>query len=110
MAASFTDRELKCVDCGTVFTFTSGQQEFFAEKGFTNDPKRCDPCRAAKKSQQGGGNVRGGDQRSNYGGGGGGQREMHSVVCSACGKPAQVPFKPRGDRPVYCSECFTQHR
>jgi CxxC-x17-CxxC domain-containing protein len=101
----YTDKQLKCVDCGADFTFTAAEQERFAQLGFTNEPKRCSPCRAAKKAAGGGGGGRGG-----FGGGGGGGKEMFSVVCSECGKPAQVPFKPRGDRPVYCSDCFGKRR
>ena len=100
----YTDKQLKCVDCGADFTFTAAEQERFAQLGFTNEPKRCSPCRAAKKAAGGGGGRGGG-----FGGGGGG-KEMFSVVCSECGKPAQVPFKPRGDRPVYCSDCFGKRR
>jgi CxxC-x17-CxxC domain-containing protein len=100
----YQDKQLKCVDCGADFTFTGAEQERFAQLGFTNEPKRCSPCRAAKKAAGGGGGGRGG-----FGGGGGG-KEMFSVVCSECGKPAQVPFKPRGDRPVYCSDCFGKRR
>ena len=91
------DRQLTCVECNAEFTFTAGEQEKHAQLGFTNEPKRCAPCRAARK--QGGG-----------GGFGGGQREMHEVVCADCGGLARVPFKPRGDRPVYCSNCFSAHR
>lgn len=108
MSGQYTDRQLTCVDCNVEFTFSAGQQEFFAEKGFTNDPKRCEPCRAAKKAAGGGG---GGGSRSGggrSGGGGGGPREMFETVCGACGKPARVPFKPTGGRPVYCSDCFQQ--
>jgi CxxC-x17-CxxC domain-containing protein len=100
----YTDKQLKCVDCGADFTFTAAEQERFAQLGFTNEPKRCSPCRAAKKAAGGGGGRGGG------GFGGGGGKEMFSVVCSECGKPAQVPFKPRGDRPVYCSDCFGKRR
>ncbi len=95
---SFTDRQLTCVECGAPFTFTAGEQERHAQLGFTNEPKRCPPCRSARRSSGGGGGM----------GGGGGRREMHTAICAQCGKPAQVPFKPRGDRPVYCSDCFSQ--
>ena len=106
---SFQDKSLQCVDCGTAFTFTADEQEFFAGKGFTNEPKRCMSCRRAKKAERGGG--------SSYGGGGydGGSygsrppREMHAVVCAECGKDTEVPFKPTGDRPVYCSDCFSKN-
>ncbi len=90
---SFTDRELQCVDCGGTFTFTVGEQEFFATKGFTNDPKRCPDCRSARKSERSGG----------YGGG---QRRMYPAVCAGCGVETEVPFEPREDRPVYCRECY----
>ena len=98
----FEDKQLTCVECGSAFTFTAGEQERHAQLGFTNEPKRCSPCRAAKKASMGGGGGGGG-----MGGGGmGGRREMHQAICAECGKPAMVPFKPRGDRPVYCSDCF----
>ena len=101
---SYTDKQLTCADCGAEFTFTSGEQEHFAKLGFTNEPKRCAPCRAAKKASRGeeGG---GGNRRSS-----GGPREMFTATCAQCGKPAQVPFQPRGDRPVYCSDCFGGRR
>lgn len=115
----YTDKSLTCVDCGTEFTFTAGEQERFAQLGFTNEPKRCSPCRAAKKAAGGGGGGGGGGgSRGGFGGGGGGSRggggggprEMFSAICGECGKPTQVPFKPRGDRPVYCSDCFAKRR
>ncbi len=90
---SFTDRELQCVDCGAAFTFTANEQEFFAGKGFTNDPKRCSDCRAARKQERGGGSF-------------GSRRQMHPAVCAACGVDTEVPFLPREDRPVYCSACY----
>ena len=97
---SYTDRTLTCADCGTNFTFSADDQSYHAEKGFTNEPKRCSNCRAAKREQRG---------ESSYGGssgGYGGQREMFSATCASCGKEARVPFEPRGDKPVYCSDCF----
>lgn len=105
MAGAFVDKEITCVDCGQPFTHTAGQQEHFAKLGFTNEPKRCPTCRAAKKASSGGG---GGAPRG--GRGPSGPREMHTAVCSECGGPAQVPFKPRGDKPVYCSSCFSTKR
>jgi CxxC-x17-CxxC domain-containing protein len=95
----YQDKQLTCVECGTTFTFTAAEQERYAQRGFTNEPKRCSPCRAAKKAAGGGGGM-----------GGGARREMFQAVCAECGKPAQVPFKPRGDRPVYCSDCFAKRR
>ncbi|TAM75248.1 zinc-binding protein [bacterium] len=98
----YQDETLTCVDCARPFTFSAGEQEFFAQKGFTNKPSRCPDCRSARKAQRGGGG-------SGSGGGFGGgrpQREMYTVTCSRCGNEAQVPFQPRGDRPVYCRDCF----
>jgi len=108
----YTDKQLTCVECGSGFTFTSQEQERHAQLGFTNEPKRCPPCRAAKKAAGGGGGGRGGGGGGGGfgGGGGGGRREMFPAVCAECGKPTQVPFKPRGDRPVYCSDCFANRR
>jgi len=101
---SYTDKTLNCSDCGADFTFGASEQEFFASKGFTNEPGRCPDCRAARKQQRGGG--------GGYGGGGGGnrQRQMYPAVCATCGKDCQVPFEPRDGRPVYCSDCFTPSR
>ncbi len=98
----YTDETLNCTDCSAPFTFTTGEQEFFAQKGFTNKPNRCPDCRAARKAQRGGGGG------SSYSSGGGSrpQREMFQATCSACGKVAEVPFQPRGDKPVYCRDCF----
>lgn len=93
----YTDRNLTCGDCGVTFVFTAGEQEFYAAKGFSSDPRRCPDCRRARKNDRDSGG---------YGRSGGGAREMHEVVCDACGQNTQVPFRPRGDRPVYCSDCF----
>jgi CxxC-x17-CxxC domain-containing protein len=91
------DKILTCRDCGTQFTFTTSEQEFFASKGFTNEPGRCANCRSARKESGGGAGY-------NRGGGGYQRREhqMFPAVCAQCGKDTQVPFQPRGDRPVYC--------
>ena len=94
------DKSLTCRDCGREFTFTASEQEFFAQKGFTNEPGRCPECRAANKARRG-------DYESR---GGGGTREMFKAVCAQCGKDAMVPFQPRDDRPVYCSDCFATRR
>ncbi len=107
---SFTDKTLNCRDCGEDFIFTVGEQEFFAEKGFTNEPSRCPSCRRANKARR---NASGGGASYGNGGGYGGgrqERTMHPAVCSACGKETMVPFVPRNDKPVYCSECFQSHR
>jgi len=114
---SFSDRTLTCRDCGQQFTFTAGEQEFYQSRGLTNDPGRCPECRSAHKRARGGGGGGGGgyaySTSSGYGSGGGydrPRREMFPAVCSACGKETQVPFQPRGDKPVYCSDCFESVR
>ncbi len=93
---TLSDKTLTCVECGSGFTFTAGEQEFFQSKGYTNEPKRCPTCRESRRSQQRG-----------YGFG---MREMHPAVCAQCGVDTTVPFRPRGDRPVYCSDCFSRMR
>ena len=94
------DSTLTCRDCGQPFTFTSGEQDFYASRGFS-EPSRCPDCRAARKSERDSGG---------YGGGGGSRepRQMFTATCSSCGNEAQVPFEPSGDKPVYCSSCFQQ--
>lgn len=92
---SYTDKTLTCSDCGGAFTFTAGEQEFHASKGFTNEPRRCPSCRRARRTDGGDG-----------GGGARPERELFSVTCASCGREAKVPFQPRGDRPVYCSDCY----
>jgi CxxC-x17-CxxC domain-containing protein len=114
------DTTITCRDCGQAFTFTSGEQDFYASRGFS-EPSRCADCRASRKAQRdGGGSSYGSYGSSSYGGGGGGggyssggdraPREMFSATCSGCGQEAQVPFQPSGDKPVYCSKCFEQRR
>lgn len=98
---SYTDKALTCVDCGAEFTFTAEDQEYHASRGFTNEPKRCASCRSARKSERGDSRGGGGGYRSST-------RQMFTAVCAQCGKPAEVPFEPRGDRPVYCRDCFSQ--
>jgi CxxC-x17-CxxC domain-containing protein len=105
---AFEDKELTCVECGNTFVFSAQEQEQYQQRGYQNEPKRCAPCRESRRMRMGGGF---GGRRSGGGGGGGGApREMHTVICAECGKEAQVPFKPRGDRPVYCSDCFRNRR
>lgn len=93
----FQDKTLICRDCGVEFVFTASEQEFFAEKGFTNDPSRCPACRRARRQQN---NERGGQF--------GQPREMFDAVCAECGAKTQVPFRPSGNRPVYCRECYNR--
>ena len=91
---AYTDQVLTCTDCGVDFVFSASEQEFFAQKGFSSAPKRCSSCRAQRRaSGNGGGYSRG-------------PREMFDAVCARCGKDTQVPFRPTGARPVYCSDCF----
>lgn len=94
----YTDKTLTCRDCGAEFTFTASEQAFFADKGFTNEPTRCPACRAARR------NSGGQNDRNNRRG----DRQMYDAVCSECGRPTQIPFQPREDRPVYCRECFAK--
>ncbi len=91
---SFQDKSLQCSDCSLEFTFTAGEQEFFASRGLQNEPKRCPECRRAKKAER---NGNGGNRA---------QRQMFPAVCAECGKETEVPFEPREERPVYCSECY----
>jgi len=95
---SFQDKSLQCSDCGAAFNFSAEEQEFYQTKGFTNEPKRCTTCRQARKTERSGSN--------NYGS----NRQMFSAVCAECGKDTQVPFEPRGDKPVYCSDCYRKVR
>jgi len=96
---SFQDKSLQCSDCGTTFTFSAEEQEFFQSKGYTNEPKRCPSCRQARKSGRYG-------SSSSYGP----RRQMFPAVCAQCGKDTEVPFEPRGDKPVYCSDCYRKVR
>ena len=82
-----------CKDCGAEVQFTAGEQEFYAEKGFQNEPTRCKDCRQARKASR---NT--------------GEREYHDTTCAACGAATRVPFIPKNDRPIYCSECFAERR
>ena len=97
---SYDDKQITCSDCGTAFTFSAGEQEQFASRGYTNEPKRCPTCRAAKKQSMSGSS---GSGSRNYGSA---PRQMYPVKCATCGKDTEVPFAPRGDKPVYCSDCY----
>lgn len=99
----FKDKSLSCKDCGKEFVFSASEQEFYAEKGFTNEPGRCPDCRSARKTQFKG-------NRSNNRRPANNVRKMYSAVCSSCGTTTQVPFQPSGNKPVYCKECFQSHR
>lgn len=108
---SFEDKTLTCRDCGKSFAFTAGEQSFYAEKGLLNNPSRCPECRQQRKQQQAGGSYSGGASHSRERGPRTSEnRIQHPVQCAACGKETTVPFVPKYDRPVYCSDCFEQQR
>ena len=90
---TFEDKTLICRDCNGPFVFTAGEQGFYLEKGLLNQPQRCPSCRANRRRE-----------RSN------GARPLTSVTCASCGGEAHVPFVPRNDKPVYCSDCFERER
>jgi CxxC-x17-CxxC domain-containing protein len=131
----FEDKMINCEDCNTEFLHSAEDQERYHERGLTNEPKRCRPCRAKRKERsQGGGGGGGGSSHGGggggYGGGGGGgggggsggsgggggyggggqRRPSFDAVCAACGKDTTVPFRPTGERPVYCRDCYRQMR
>jgi CxxC-x17-CxxC domain-containing protein len=131
----FQDQQITCSDCGGVFTFTAGEQEFYSRKGFSSPPKRCKPCRETRRqrgpsgggsdgvyrapgfrdeSDRGGGGGGYRPPRSSAGGGGGGgggpgggRRPQHEIVCANCGQKATVPFRPAQGKPVYCRDCYS---
>ena len=126
----YSDKNLTCADCGQEFVFTASEQDFYAQRGFT-EPRRCASCRASRKAARnadgggsssygsygagGGYSAGGGGGGGGYGGGGGGYRdrgprEMFAATCSNCGREAQVPFRPTSGKPVYCSDCFRSMR
>ncbi|RJQ41225.1 MAG: zinc-binding protein [Dehalococcoidia bacterium] len=98
---SYQDKQLTCAECGATFTFSADEQEFFASRGYTNEPKRCLSCRQARKAERYGGDGSYGSRP---------RRQMFPAVCAQCGKDTEVPFEPREGRPVYCSECFSKVR
>jgi CxxC-x17-CxxC domain-containing protein len=127
----YSDKNLTCADCGQQFVFTASEQDFYAQRGFT-EPRRCPTDRAARKAARqssgagyssgygdagsyggGGGGYSSGGSYSSGGGGGGydrGPREMFAATCSNCGNEARVPFRPTSGKPVYCSDCFRSMR
>lgn len=94
----FEDKTLVCKDCSKDFVFTAGEQEFYSTKGFQNEPSRCKECRDSKKAQF----NRSFPQKRD--------REMYDAVCSECGRDTKIPFKPHLEKPVYCSDCFANHK
>ena len=128
----YNDKNLTCADCGQEFVFTASEQDFYAQRGFT-EPRRCPSCRASRKAARGSSGAGYGSGSSDYGssgggysagggggyggGGGGGYgdrdrgtREMFAATCSNCGNEAKVPFRPTSGKPVYCSDCFRTMR
>jgi CxxC-x17-CxxC domain-containing protein len=108
MVTAYVDRTITCVDCGVEFIHSAADQEFYAEKGFASDPKRCPSCRASRRSMRDPTSEShlAGSPRGYERGPSATEREYFAVICSRCGNAAQVPFRPRMDRPVYCSDCF----
>lgn len=88
------DKRIQCRDCGQEFIFSVSEQEFYREKGFENDPVRCKGCRNNRKASRGVG----------------GARQMYQVTCAECGKETEVPFRPTGEKPVYCRDCFNRKK
>ncbi|MBE3134157.1 MAG: zinc-ribbon domain containing protein [Acidobacteria bacterium] len=93
----FQDKTLHCVDCGAEFIWTAGEQLFFADKNFKNEPKRCKACKTKRASRPAGAPAAR-------------ERVETQTACSACGKVTTVPFKPTQGRPVFCRECFQQRK
>lgn len=113
-----SDRTLTCRDCGNEFTFTAGEQEFYAQQGFS-EPRRCPSCRQQRKAQRnaggdtyGSGYAAGGYESGSYRAstGGGhyqdGERQLYPAICSECGQETEVPFNPTPGKPVFCRDCF----
>ncbi len=94
---ALTDKILVCRDCNKQFTFTIGEQEFYAQKGLQNEPRRCPECRSVRRRAVAGTDVAA-------------PRPMFPAVCATCGAATQVPFEPRSERPVYCSDCFSKQK
>lgn len=92
----YNDKTMVCKDCGDEFIFSAGEQEFYALKGFQNEPTRCGQCRQARKNSRPANNA--------------GRRELFDAVCSGCGSETKVPFRPSGEKPVYCRDCFNARR
>ncbi len=91
----FQDKTLVCRDCGKDFVWTASEQDFYKKKGFENEPVRCPNCRSLKKARMN-------QDRP--------ERQMFEITCAECGKADTVPFKPKGDRPVLCRDCFRKGR
>lgn len=86
----YNDKTLICKECGKEFTFSAGEQEFYEEKGFQNEPTRCKECRSRREHQS--------------------KKELYDAVCAECGQTTKVPFKPHLDKPVFCSNCYSNRK
>jgi len=86
----YFDKQIACRDCKKEFLFSAAEQEFFKDKGLSNEPKRCANCRLLMRSQRLGLSA----------------EQTAEVGCSACGHPTRVPFQPNGHKPVLCNSCF----
>ncbi|MGC8634706.1 MAG: CxxC-x17-CxxC domain-containing protein [Candidatus Limnocylindrales bacterium] len=132
MFSLYQDKVLTCADCGQQFVFSASEQQFYADRQFS-EPRRCPSCRASRKASRGSGSYSGGggsysggssyssgytsgsigshNGGSGYSGGGSrAPREMFPAVCSDCGRETMVPFRPTSGKPVYCNDCFAKHR
>ena len=92
---NFVDQDLQCVECGQTFIFSGEDQEFYQQKNYSA-PKRCPQCRANRKANSSRGPRGGGRQN----------KPRYQAICAACGIETTVPFEPKSDRPVYCSDCY----
>ncbi len=110
VCVTYTDQVITCSDCGIDFVFSASEQEFFAEKGFSSAPKRCASCRAQRRAYERRRSQQLRQRRRRRAGFSRGPREMHDATCARCGNETQVPFRPTGARPVYCSDCFRMMR
>ncbi len=107
----YADKTLTCRDCNATFVFTSGEQEFYASRGFDNPPSRCPSCRAARKAERSNSFAPSTYATGNLGSyNAAPRRELFITTCASCNGEARVPFQPRGDKPVYCSDCFETQR
>lgn len=98
--SEFQDKTLACRDCSSSFVFTVGEQEFYKEKGFVNEPVRCGQCRNARKNSQG---SKSSSAQKSF-------RPLVEVTCESCGCLTRVPFKPTQGKPVFCRDCYDKDK
>ena len=91
----FKDKSLVCVECSQTFVWTAGEQLFYHDRNFKNEPKRCKDCKS-RRSERTGQAPRG--------------RVETTTTCSQCGRETTVPFRPTQGRPVLCKECFSNRK